>query len=153
MFRLIVTRQLSSGRFRLTALNTSPRRCVLLADSAQLRSAKFQIDASCVDPNALEIYTVQVPQRKQIYFRWSSAISATHCLRAMHSWCNSHTAGANTQLQHQEQRTAEATHTHSSRAMQSSSTTLALLGTSGHGADASCPPGRRSISKFKDSPI
>ena len=66
-------------RWTLRVLGTSgpspsPRRCVLLADSAQLRSAKFQIDVSCVDPNALEIYTAQVRQRKQIYFRWSSAI-------------------------------------------------------------------------------
>ncbi|KAJ1598449.1 hypothetical protein NDA14_000903 [Ustilago hordei] len=51
----------------------SPSRCVLLAGNAQLRSAKFEIHATALTPNALEIYTAQVPQRKQIYFRWSSA--------------------------------------------------------------------------------
>ncbi|SYW85124.1 uncharacterized protein UHO2_06750 [Ustilago hordei] len=52
----------------------SPSRCVLLAGNAQLRSAKFEIHATALTPNALEIYTAQVLQRKQIYFRWSSAI-------------------------------------------------------------------------------
>ncbi|KAJ1584091.1 hypothetical protein NDA11_004139 [Ustilago hordei] len=53
--------------------NPSPSRCVLLAGNAQLRSAKFEIHATALTPNALEIYTAQVLQRKQIYFRWSSA--------------------------------------------------------------------------------
>ena len=54
-------------------LAPSPSRCVLLAGNAQLRSAKFQIHATALTPNALEIYTAQMLQRKQIYFRWSSA--------------------------------------------------------------------------------